>query len=308
MKLGKLTVPGARRVEPRHGGCSRNNIEAVNLANEGDQANGGRTSTRRSRSTTRRRSLDPDNDAHLVEARARVREEGRLAEDGAPLAREEAAEKAREEDPRRLLLPARLRARAARQKGRKLGRREGAAPDAHPARPELRPGLRRARRGSSSTPTTRGGARRTGPRRSRSSPTRPSTTSRSPTSTSRLMLIEQAEQVLKEGLSFAKRRRQAPLQPALAPRQLYENKGDISARGHRVRGRQEGVREQQVQRPQRGLLQPGIAYAELNPPGRTRPSSSSSRSGRSPARARRAKYGDQCASRRRSRVGSAALQ
>ena len=58
--------------------CSRNNIEAVNLANDGIRPRG-RTLTRRSRNTSRRLAR-PDEPPHPLEARARVLEEGSVGQ------------------------------------------------------------------------------------------------------------------------------------------------------------------------------------------------------------------------------------
>ena len=103
-------------------GCSRNNIEAVNLANEGDQAKSANLDEAISKyeQATQARSGQR---AHLVEARARVREEGRLAEDGDRVLPRGGGrrEGGREEGARRLLLPPGLRARAARGEGAAAG-------------------------------------------------------------------------------------------------------------------------------------------------------------------------------------------
>ena len=109
----------------------------------------------------------------------------------------------------------------------------------------------------------------------------------SPTNTTALMFFDQAEQVLREGLSFAKEDDKHLFNLHALLGSLYENKGDFSARGHRVRSGEEVVRQQQVQRPQRGVFQPRHGVRGAEPAARrTRPSSSCSRSGRSPARAR----------------------
>ena len=72
----------------------------------------------------------------------------------------------------------------------------------------------------------------------------------------RLMFFDQAEQVLREGLSFAKEDDKHLFNlHSLLGRRLREQ-GRLPARRHRVRGGQEGVRQQQVQRPQGSLLQP----------------------------------------------------
>ena len=72
----------------------------------------------------------------------------------------------------------------------------------------------------------------------------------------RLMFYDQAEQVLREGLSFAKEDDKHLFNLHALLGDAYENQGRLRARGHRVRGREEVVREQQVQRPQGGVLQP----------------------------------------------------
>ena len=149
--------------------CSRNNIEAVNLANEGDQAKGSNIDEAISK-YEQATKLDPDNARiwwKLALAYEKKEDWQKMA--SACTKAEEAAEKA---DKKKTHADYYFRQgyaleQLAEKGAGQLGRREGAVPDGHPARPELRAGLRRARRGSSSTPTTRRARSRTGRRRSR---------------------------------------------------------------------------------------------------------------------------------------------
>jgi hypothetical protein len=100
----------------------------------------------------------------------------------------------------------------------------------------------------------------------------------------RLMMYDQEEQVLREGMSFAKET--TSTSSTCTPCSATCTRPRATTRGgHRVRGGEEVVRQQQVQRPQGSLLQPRRILRRAEPARRrTRPSSSCSRSGRSPAR------------------------
>ena len=127
-------------------GCSRNNIEAVNLANEGDQAKSANIDeaiSKYEQATT----LDADNPRiwwKLVLAYEKKEDWQKMA--AAASHAEEAAEKA---DGKKTHADYYFRQGYALEQlagcRRKLGGREGALPRGDPDRPELRSGLRRAR-------------------------------------------------------------------------------------------------------------------------------------------------------------------
>ena len=135
---------------------------------------------------------------------------------------------------------------------------------------------------------------RTGPRRLEFSPTRPSTTSSLADEYRRLMFYDQVEQVLKEGLS-SRGKTTSTLQPARPARRRTRPRLIFPARSLSTRRPRSRARATSATTTKRRLLL-GRPYAELDPPKKTRPFSSSSPSGRSPARARRRRTTrDQCA-------------
>jgi hypothetical protein len=160
-------------------GCSRNNIEAVNLANEGDKAKS-RQRRRGHLEVRAGRQLDPTNHRILWKLALAYTEEGRVGEGRVdlPEGRKLAPTFANYFFQHGLAL-ARMAVRAPGE----LGRREGAPRGGDPEGREHRRRALRARRGAlTSTTSSRRSARTRRP--SRRSPTTSRSTSRSPTSTS----------------------------------------------------------------------------------------------------------------------------
>ena len=122
------------------------------------------------------------------------------------------------------------------------------------------------------------------------------------------MFYDQAEQVLQGGAVVRQGGRQAPLQHAHAPRRRLRDQGRLRAGRHRVRGGQEVVREQQVQRPQRGVLLPRVRLRGAEPPEEERgdPAAPVVLEDHLQGRAAAKNTPTSARSRRRSRAGSAA--
>ena len=249
--------------------CSRNNIEAVNLANEGDQAKNSNIDEAISeiRAGDEARSRQR---AHLVEARARVREEGRLAEDGERLhaSRRGGGARGQEEDPRRLLLLVRAtRFGAARRKRRRrLGRREGAVSRPRSSSTQLRRRPTASSRWCCIHADDEAGAIQNWTKALQIKPDETQYYVDLADEYRRLMFYDQAEQVLREGTFVREGRRQAPLQHARAARRRLRDKGDYARAVTEYEAAKKSCDSNKCNDHKEAYFNLGAAYSELKPP------------------------------------------
>ena len=231
----------------------------------------------------------PRQRADLVEARARLREEGRLAEarDRLLTSRRGGRARGQEQDARGVLLSPGHRSRAAGREGRRreLGGSQGAVSNGCADRPELRRCLRGARPTSAYTRTTKRERSRTGrrpPDLAGQDPVLRGLGRRVPPP----HVLRSGRAGLERGAFVRQGRRQAPFQHAYAPgRRLRRRRATTAARSpstKRRRKRATATSATTTRKPTSTSAWPTRSSSRRR---RTRPCSSCNRSGSSPARA-----------------------